>query len=59
MTPRAQSLARRLSADLADLRLLADLEPEQAEAIRCALQAELASWPVAVSLTERAMGEQP
>lgn len=51
----ADSLSRRFSADLADLATLAEIEPALAERIRAALTAQLAAWPAAVSMTEKAL----
>jgi hypothetical protein len=53
MTNRGLSIARGLSALLEDLRDLRAREPDEAEAIRCALVAELVAWSAgAATLTE-------
>lgn len=59
MSPRSRALAARLAADLEDLRELADIEPDTAEAIRCAVTAQLAVWArqSPASLTERVKAE--
>ena len=55
MSPRAESIARRLSADLFDLRELARDE-ETAHAIRIAVIAELRQWEQLRTLTEQIEG---
>lgn len=48
------ALARRLAADLEDLRELRDRDPALAETIRAALVAELVAMHQPASLSERA-----
>lgn len=57
MSPRAESIARRLSADLFDLRELARDDEETAHAIRIAVIAELRQWEQVRSLSEQATGD--
>lgn len=51
MTPTGSSIARRLAAALDDLELHRETEPDEAEAIRMALQQHVAGI-AGVSLTE-------
>lgn len=55
MSPRATSLARRIAADLDDLRELADDDPDTAHAIRCAIVAAMRAMEPMQSLTELAL----
>lgn len=55
MSPRATSLARRIAADLDDLRELADDDPDVACAIRRAIVAAMRAMEPMQSLTELAL----
>lgn len=55
MSPRAEALARRLAADLDDLALLADVEPDTAHAIELAVVAKLREREQIRSLSEQAI----
>ncbi len=59
MSPRAESIARRIAADLEDLAMLADAEPNDAHAIELAIVAKLREREQIRSLSEQVIQDIP